>query len=295
MYVPKAPKEQPPEIEHLVDALVDGKLAKYLLDSDTASRLIKEIAAETGLSRAAVRIAVKLLAPLLVRKAETAAGRFGGRLVARSADLLAHLPGYALIAGQLMFLRARLDADVAQRAQLDAILAGERPAADLEDAKGLSQELRLGLRQLRDMQEMRAFLGDWFDRVFDLLNPQPPLTLNLLPRDDTTSRLKFGAQRVPFLGREAELARVRAFLDAPDAFSWWLLTGSGGQGKSRLALELCLHAGTAWRAGFLPKDSRFDRWDSWQPEAATLIVVDYVAERIESLRGIIASLLVDQV
>jgi len=49
MHVPEAPGEQPPDVEHLVDALVDGKLAKYLLDSDTASRLIREIAAETGL------------------------------------------------------------------------------------------------------------------------------------------------------------------------------------------------------------------------------------------------------
>jgi 8-oxo-dGTP pyrophosphatase MutT (NUDIX family) len=66
MYVPEAPREEPPAVEPLVDALVDGKLARYLLDPDTASRLIREIAEETGLPRAAVRIAFKLLAPLPV-------------------------------------------------------------------------------------------------------------------------------------------------------------------------------------------------------------------------------------
>ena len=66
MYMPpEAPREPPPAVEPLVDALVDGKLAKYLLDSDTASRLIREIAAETGLPRARGADRFKLLAPLL--------------------------------------------------------------------------------------------------------------------------------------------------------------------------------------------------------------------------------------
>ena len=37
MDVPEAPQESPPEVEELVDALVDGKIAAYLLDSATAN------------------------------------------------------------------------------------------------------------------------------------------------------------------------------------------------------------------------------------------------------------------
>ena len=284
-----AAAQQTPHVEQVIGALIDGKLAKYLLDTDTAHELIKEIAEETGLPRAAVRIAFKLLAPLLIEQGQVAGGWFGRKLIGRSAGLLVNLPGYELVAGRLLSLHAKLDADVTRRRQLDAILAGERPASDLEHAEGLSKDLRLGLRELAELEVMRAYIGDQFDRLFEVLNPQPPLILKLLERTEI-NRLKFGARRVPFIGRRAEMERLCEFLDTPGAFSWWLVTGSGGQGKSRLAVEFCLRAGTAWRAGFLPETLTFDGWDTWQPETGTLIVVDYVATRAEQLRGIIASL-----
>ena len=240
----------PPQVEQLVDALIDGKLAWYLLDTDTANELIKEIAEETRLPRAAVRIAFKLLAPLLIKKGRDAGGWFGHKLIGRSTGLLVKLPGYELVAGKLLSLHAKLDADVTRRRQLDAILAGERPASDLKHAEGLSKDLRLGLRELAELEEMRAYIGDQFDRLFDILNPQPPLILKLLERTEI-NRLKFGARRVPFFGRRAEMERLCDFLGTPGAFSWWLVTGRGGQGKSRLAVEFCLRAGTAWRVGIL--------------------------------------------
>jgi len=290
MNVQETPQEKPPEIEQLVDALVDGKLAGYLLDSATANALIKDIASETGLPRVAVRIAFKLLAPLIVNKAEASAGWFRRRLLNRSVDTLARLPGYSLIAGKLLVLRAKLDRDIERRQQLDDILAGARPPTDIEHAEGLTQEIRFGLRHLAELGAMQAHIDARFDELLARLNPQPPLTVKLLERSEA-NRLRFGAQRVPFIGRQAELERLGEFLEAPDRFSWWLVTGSGGQGKSRLALELCLRAGTAWRAGFLPEVSTFDSWDTWQPESATLIVVDYVATRPEQIRRIITSLL----
>ena len=160
-------QQSTPEVEQLVDALIDGKLAWYLLDTDTANELIKEIAEETRLPRAAVRIAFKLLAPLLIKKGRDAGGWFGHKLIGRSTGLLVKLPGYELVAGKLLSLHAKLDADVTRRRQLDAILAGERPASDLEHAEGLSKDLRLGLRELAELEEMRAYIGDQFDRLFD--------------------------------------------------------------------------------------------------------------------------------
>jgi Tetratricopeptide repeat/PPR repeat len=290
MNVQQAPQEQPVEVEQLVEALVDGQLAKYLLDTDTANELIKELAAETGLPRAALRIGFKLLVPILVKRTQTGAGWFTQRLLAKSADVLVVVPGYSLTARKLMALRARLDADLQRRQQLDAILAGERPATDIDHAESLSKELRIGLRQLGELAEIRDHIDARFDEVLDRLNPQPPLTLKLIEGSDT-NRLKFGARRVPFLGRQVEMERLRAFLNIDKPFSWWLMTGSGGQGKSRLALEFCLRAGTAWRAGFLPETSQFSHWDNWQPESATLIVVDYVAGRPEQVRRIITTLL----
>ncbi|TDC99706.1 ATP-binding protein, partial [Nonomuraea deserti] len=64
---------------------------------------------------------------------------------------------------------------------------------------------------------------------------------------------------VPFLGREEELARLRAWAAEPAALSIAVLTGRAGTGKSRLAGELCVElAGSGWDAGLLPLDTLYD-------------------------------------
>ncbi|TDB99688.1 hypothetical protein E1267_36770, partial [Nonomuraea longispora] len=63
---------------------------------------------------------------------------------------------------------------------------------------------------------------------------------------------------VPFLGREDELARLRAWAAEPAALSIAVLTGRPGTGKSRLAGELCAElAGSGWDAGLLPLDTLY--------------------------------------
>ncbi|MEO3798695.1 hypothetical protein [Nonomuraea sp. B1E8] len=64
---------------------------------------------------------------------------------------------------------------------------------------------------------------------------------------------------VPFLGREEELARLRAWAAEPAPLSIAVLTGRAGTGKSRLAGELCAElAGSGWDAGLLPLDTLYD-------------------------------------
>ncbi len=102
------------------------------------------------------------------------------------------------------------------------------------------------------------------------------------------SRFVFTTRYTEFLGRDTEQADLRAFLDREETFRWWLLSGSGGMGKSRLALELCLSLKpNEWHRGFLcPEDGQRSApqvaaalWETWQPERPTLIVGDYVSER----------------
>jgi hypothetical protein len=89
---------------------------------------------------------------------------------------------------------------------------------------------------------------------------------------------------VPFVGHAAERKKLEDFLAAPTAFTWWIVTGEGGAGKSRLALEFCIQAREAgWLAGFLPETPKFTRWSEWQPRRPTFIVADYSGLRADEL------------
>ena len=91
------------------------------------------------------------------------------------------------------------------------------------------------------------------------------------------------------------------FYRAPQALSWWMITGKAGTGKSRAALEFCmaLETGKAefcfsdeaaepieikpasdegpstWKAGFLNlAGTPFSTWKDWKPGQNTLLVFD---------------------
>jgi len=101
-------------------------------------------------------------------------------------------------------------------------------------------------------------------------------------------RLSHYARRaLEVIGRDAELARLRRFVEADRHFAWLQLAGVAGQGKSRLALELMLSMEAEnWLAGFLSDGdiAEFgEGWREWQPSRPTLLIVDYVVGRDHSV------------
>jgi hypothetical protein len=123
--------------------------------------------------------------------------------------------------------------------------------------------------------------------------PRLPLDLEMTAATDGLLRFSPYNSRVPFSGRRAELAELRQFMDAPVGFSWWLITGDGGMGKTRLAAEHCMRMRMlGWRAGFLPVGValNYSVMTRWQPQTPTLIVVDYLMQRADRIRGLISRL-----
>ena len=157
-----------------------------------------------------------------------------------------------------------------------------------------------------DLIDLQAWLDGQFKALTDRLVAErhaPPLELFLLkatssPRSESLSkRFHFRRRRVPLAGRDEGLAKGEQFLSGEHpSIAWWLWTGAGGQGKSRLALELCLRAQSmGWWAGFLPsaklQDQNYVGWDRWQVDRPTLIVVDYLAGRAKEVGHAIAIML----
>ena len=98
------------------------------------------------------------------------------------------------------------------------------------------------------------------------------------------------------IGREREMQELQALLADPRPILARVLTGAGGRGKTRLALELCEWASKhGWNAGFAEytEMSRFlgqQSLSAWGWRRPTLIVIDYAAQHSQALAAWVAEL-----
>jgi len=101
------------------------------------------------------------------------------------------------------------------------------------------------------------------------LNPLDPDD----PYDWLLARCEGGIQ---FVGRKAELHKLRDFVDQEAPFKWWQLVAPAGAGKTRLVIQwLKDYPKNEWDCGFLSSTSH-SYWEKWRPVRPTIIVVDYL-------------------
>ncbi|MEM8949489.1 MAG: hypothetical protein AAGA21_10315 [Pseudomonadota bacterium] len=101
--------------------------------------------------------------------------------------------------------------------------------------------------------------------------------------------LKPYARALEIVGRDDERASLREWLNSGEKLSIRVLTGQGGSGKTRLALDLCDSLSEEeWQAGFIDGDDLKTVCDdasmvAWAWTKPTLVVVDYAATFGETL------------
>ncbi|MET8051490.1 tetratricopeptide repeat protein [Streptosporangium sp. NPDC005286] len=100
---------------------------------------------------------------------------------------------------------------------------------------------------------------------------------------------------VPFTGRERELAELLAWCADADAGRLRLVTGPGGVGKSRLAVQLAEELGAGWGVLEVADDSEAEALARWRAvnEEQVLLVVDY-AETRTGLAGLLREVAGDE-
>ena len=102
------------------------------------------------------------------------------------------------------------------------------------------------------------------------------------PSSSIFLRLRFADRAIDYVKLDEVEQAFNGFYTSQDVFSWWLIVGSAGTGKSRTALEFCKKLeNDGWDAGFLSlKDTppESELWETWCPEKDTLLVIDYVAQ-----------------
>jgi tetratricopeptide (TPR) repeat protein len=98
------------------------------------------------------------------------------------------------------------------------------------------------------------------------------------------------SRAIPFIGRDAELTALRAWLGSEKPVAVRMVTGGAGAGKTRLALHLCeLARLDGWDAGFVDSAelTRFrsqQNLATWGWQRPTLIVIDYAALHAQQIQ-----------
>ncbi|MDV9170456.1 toll/interleukin-1 receptor domain-containing protein, partial [Streptomyces sp. W16] len=123
----------------------------------------------------------------------------------------------------------------------------------------------------------------------DLFPPQRELPAEPLP--SMLLQADYGV--VPFVRADDELPRLTGWLAAPDHLAARLLTGPGGQGKTRLAHRLVEQAqAEGWTAGLLAEqvpEPVLDRIHAFR--GPVLVVVDYAEGRTGQIAAIASELI----
>ncbi|MCU0753803.1 MAG: hypothetical protein MUE46_01605 [Xanthomonadales bacterium] len=90
-------------------------------------------------------------------------------------------------------------------------------------------------------------------------------------------RAEFGV--VPFTGRVSEITALRHWIDTAASIALGLLTGPGGRGKTRLAIEAATLASTqGWTTGFSSASALVTLVDHLPDNMRVLVVIDYAEE-----------------
>ncbi|NNJ27128.1 hypothetical protein LzC2_32270 [Planctomycetes bacterium LzC2] len=199
---------------------------------------------------------------------------------------------------------ARIERVVYRLLQDSGDLAAALACGFATQAEGLERVLLEVELTRDDLADLASNLQGRLDALDARLEHAPPLAMPSAGRvagmargeiESAADRFHYSTEQVPLFGREDLLQELETFRTADSLFAWWLLTGPGGSGKSRLAFQTCREARNAgWWAGFLSHDhgpsGGYDGWHEWTPRRPTLAVIDYVAARHERVAAWLTSL-----
>ncbi|MDR0379491.1 MAG: serine protease [Candidatus Accumulibacter sp.] len=130
---------------------------------------------------------------------------------------------------------------------------------------------------------LKELFPEQYDDTYRYYLDEPRFRELVRENDDTggLSHFRFAGGSTQFHWSNGVREAFDAFHRSKETFSWWLIVGGAGTGKSRTALEFCDSLKKeGWMAGFLDPEGRpFNFWETWEPARDTFLVVDYVGQK----------------
>lgn len=287
---------------NVLDDLADFKI--YFTDEEQSATLINWLIKDWGISKFKARLLVKRIAPFVIARLGDA-----GKVIGDSAKRKLH--GYFnkfdwyfnLTQKLLNLLKTKNDKTFEntlakpKKKELKLLVEDSKLWESLKpEYQGLVQ-LLLGQKELLEgLDFLHQQLSEQNQQLSQQIIEELSFSLNLESPTQTAAKidksseslanwLTYTHRQIPLVGRDASLQLLDDFFDQDSNFSWWLITGAGGMGKSRLAFEALINRDNTWEVGFLPKAKLNDpdALSHWQPKKPTIIVIDYAAEYPEQI------------
>ncbi|PXX16765.1 tetratricopeptide repeat protein [Nitrosomonas ureae] len=259
-------------------------LAKFLDDKDRDA-IIHQWLKEWGLGPLQTRVITRILLPILVKYLGQ-----GGLEVLQWMDdkLKQRFSAYHALSEKLA--QAVLF-KITRAKTLESLIVLRNTVSqhvDPEQWKVLDQQTKLWIQQFNRLDLISCSLGEL----------KAPIRLQIdQPKLDScqpSSRwLRAYNDFVPLLGRAHELQQLQFWCNFDAKFSWQVMIGEGGIGKTRLAREFAkVCRDTPWDSGFLDHAAldqlvQHDQFANWALMVDTLIIIDYAATKLESLKKLI--------
>jgi tetratricopeptide (TPR) repeat protein len=260
-------------------------LAAFLDSKDRDKFIVDWLVEDNDVPKWKARGIVKLvLAPLM-----SLTGKVAGRGIEKTHEALKNrFSDYDEVSTRFSrLLLIKLECDRTKKKYSEEYL-NPPEGEDAESWKKLNEQTQVWIKQLQELELTNLTLGDM----------QAKVRLHIdTPRLDKTKApsrwLRPYNAFIPLIGRDNEKEILSYWLNEEKGFSWKIIIGEGGIGKTRLAQEFaraCIE--TEWDGGFLDHEHldsmvSHDQFVNWMPLTDTLIIVDYAVTKQESLKKLL--------
>jgi tetratricopeptide (TPR) repeat protein len=261
-------------------------LLAFLDEKDSKEWIEKWLIEEWGLKPLYVKVVVRTLVPALRKLVEGTMERGFERM---HEALSEKFEFYDRLSGRIgKWLCFKIENRRAAKKSLSKWTDHPPAGMTADQWQAVNEETKKWLGLFEKLDAIALALGDLKCKV-SLQIDEPELDANT----PINRLLKPYNGFIPLIGREEDSQRLELFCNDKSPFRWTVLTGDGGVGKTRLALETAKRRREeGWDAGFLSAGSlehlvHHDDFSQWNPIVNSLIVVDYASSKSEDLKKLL--------
>ena len=288
------------EIAQNLDEL--SRFVEYFRSKELTEKLVDWVSEELGVRKFIARLIIQKLAPWILERANEAAKSLGESTFSVLHEKFAKkFSVYRLLTTDILsVLKAHVEKDSAERellknrrAKVQESLRDPSFAKDLLNDGDTFRGLDSDQQAYVSLMVAYAAVDQKLEVINRLLSPSLRLDRKEARevRPFSVGWLEYRQRKSEFFGRGKELAELQDFFHDTGWFRWWVITGEGGVGKSRLALESMRELSPEWEWGFIDsKTLKSFNWDTWQIEQPTVIVVDYASSNPEAVAEMLSVL-----